>query len=269
MRSVWRNVRLLGLVAVLVFVAAACRSSKNESSNQTSGGGAAQQTTGGAAATSGTGTAGAKLTASDVGVTPTEIVLGANYPLTGPAASYSAIPKAIQAYFAYINDQGGVNGRKITFKTMDDAYDPSKTVAVIRQLVDQQKVFAVFNSLGTPTHSAVYDYLNEQKVPEESPVDLRLPAKLPERGRDRGEVLPAELRRQEGRPALPERRLRQGLPQYLQGQGERGAYRLRAELRVDGDRRFVPGDLDAERGRRGRLHLGNPQVRGPGDQVHP
>jgi branched-chain amino acid transport system substrate-binding protein len=105
--------------------------------------------------------------ASAPGVTATTVTLGAHYPLTGPAApGYSEIGPAAQAMFSYINDGGGVNGRKITLKYKDDGYNPANTVNVVKQLVLQDKVFAIFNGLGTPTHSKVTDYLNTSRVPD-------------------------------------------------------------------------------------------------------
>ena len=101
------------------------------------------------------------------GVTATEIVIGTHQPLTGPAAAgYSKISAASKAYFEYVNGNGGVNGRKITYKVMDDGYNPANTQQVVRQLVLQDKVFAVFNGLGTPTHTGVLDFVNTNKVPD-------------------------------------------------------------------------------------------------------
>jgi ABC-type branched-subunit amino acid transport system substrate-binding protein len=105
--------------------------------------------------------------ASAPGVTKTTITIGSHQPLTGPAApGYSEIAPAANAYFSYVNANGGVNGRKIVYKYLDDGYDPSKTSSVVRQLVLQNNVFAVFNGLGTPTHLAVVSFLNAQKVPD-------------------------------------------------------------------------------------------------------
>ena len=100
------------------------------------------------------------------GVTATTITIGGTFPLTGPAALYKTIPAAENAYFAYVNDHGGVNGRKIDFKVLDDGYDPSRTVPLAQQLVEQDKVFAVFGSLGTPPMLATWGYLNSRKVPQ-------------------------------------------------------------------------------------------------------
>jgi ABC-type branched-subunit amino acid transport system substrate-binding protein len=101
------------------------------------------------------------------GITDDRVLIGGHYPLTGPAApGYSKIGPAAKAYFDYINDKGGVNGRKIEFKYLDDAYNPSNTVQVVRQLVLQDKVFAIMGGLGTPTHTKVVDFLNQSKVPD-------------------------------------------------------------------------------------------------------
>jgi branched-chain amino acid transport system substrate-binding protein len=100
------------------------------------------------------------------GVTATEIKLGNTMPYSGPASSYGVIGKAEAGYFAMINDQGGINGRKIDFISRDDGYSPPKTVEAIRQLVEQDKVLATFNTLGTPPNSAIRQYMNDQKVPQ-------------------------------------------------------------------------------------------------------
>src|SRR5437762_13176941 len=106
-------------------------------------------------------------TASAPGITASEIKIGSTQPLTGPAApGYSEIAPAANAYFQYVNAHGGVFGRKITYNYLDDGYNPTTTSSVTRKLVLQDKVFAVFNALGTPTHLAVVDYLNSEKVPD-------------------------------------------------------------------------------------------------------
>jgi ABC-type branched-subunit amino acid transport system substrate-binding protein len=99
------------------------------------------------------------------GVTATEIKIGNTNPYSGPASAYGTIGKAIAAYFKRVNDQGGINGRKINFISLDDAYSPPKTVEMVRKLVEQDQVALVFQTLGTPTNSAIHKYLNEQKVP--------------------------------------------------------------------------------------------------------
>lgn len=101
------------------------------------------------------------------GVTKDSILLGTTQPLTGPAApGYSKISAAMSAYFAFANESGGVNGRKITLKVEDDGYNPSNTVTKTNDLVLKDKVFAMVGALGTPTHTAVLDFLKQNKVPD-------------------------------------------------------------------------------------------------------
>ena len=101
------------------------------------------------------------------GVTDTSILVGTHMPLTGPAAAgYSKIAPATKAYFDYVNANGGVHGRKITYKIMDDTYNPATTQQVVRELVLQDKVFAILNGLGTPTHTGVLDFLKTNRVPD-------------------------------------------------------------------------------------------------------
>ncbi len=100
------------------------------------------------------------------GASDTEIKLGNTMPYSGPASAYGVIGKAETAYFNMINEQGGINGRKINFISRDDGYSPPKTVEVVRQLVEEDHVLALFNTLGTPPNSAIRGYLNENKVPQ-------------------------------------------------------------------------------------------------------
>src|SRR4029077_1414754 len=110
---------------------------------------------------------GSALPASAPGITPTQILIGSHQPLTGPAApGYSEIAPASAAYFAYVNAHGGVYGRKIVYKYLDDGYNPTKTASVVRQLVLQDSAYAIFDGLGTPTHLAAVSFLNAQKVPD-------------------------------------------------------------------------------------------------------
>src|ERR1700730_3159053 len=104
--------------------------------------------------------------ATTPGVTATEIVLGATGPLTGPESQYAPTLTGATAYFEYVNAHGGVNGRKIVFKVEDDQYNPVNTVSLTQKLVEQQGVFAIFNSIGTEQALAVRDYLNTRKVPQ-------------------------------------------------------------------------------------------------------
>src|SRR5438105_6195127 len=99
------------------------------------------------------------------GVTDTEIKIGNTCFYTGPASSYGTIGKAMAAYYRMVNDQGGVNGRKITFISYDDAYSPPKTVEQTRRLVEEDQVLLDAGPLGTPTNSAIWHYMNQKKVP--------------------------------------------------------------------------------------------------------
>jgi branched-chain amino acid transport system substrate-binding protein len=103
--------------------------------------------------------------ADDPGVSATTITLGSTHPYSGPASAYGAIGKAIGAYFSYLNESGGINGRKVEFKDLDDGYSPPQSVQLTRQLVDQDHVFAIFNQLGTPVNVATRPYLNQNSVP--------------------------------------------------------------------------------------------------------
>ena len=104
--------------------------------------------------------------AADPGVTPTSILLGGTVPLTGEAAAFGSVAPGAKAYFDYVNSKGGVNGRKIEYRYYDDAYDPAQTVQLTRRLVEQDRVFAIFGSVGTANNLAIRDYLNAQKVPQ-------------------------------------------------------------------------------------------------------
>jgi branched-chain amino acid transport system substrate-binding protein len=101
----------------------------------------------------------------DPGITSTSISIGGTFPLTGVASLYKTIPFAEKAYFDYVNAHGGVFKRMINFEILDDSYDPSKTVPLTQQLVEKDKVFADFGSLGTAPNLSVWSYLNGHKVP--------------------------------------------------------------------------------------------------------
>ena len=100
------------------------------------------------------------------GITDTEIKIGQTMPYSGPASAYGVIGRAEAAYFKMINEQGGINGRKINFISLDDGYSPPKTVEQTRRLVEEEKVAFIFNSLGTPPNAAIRQYLNDNKVPQ-------------------------------------------------------------------------------------------------------
>jgi branched-chain amino acid transport system substrate-binding protein len=152
-RRRWQVTGATAIVTVAALAVAACSSSS--SSSGTSGSG------------SGSGSSSAALTASAPGITATQILIGSHQPLTGPAApGYDEIAPASAAYFNYVNAHGGVYGRKIVYKYLNDAYDPTTTASDVRQLVLQDNVYALFDGLGTPTHLAAVQFLNSQKVPD-------------------------------------------------------------------------------------------------------
>lgn len=144
----WSMVPAAGAVAVAM-VLAACGSG------------------GGSGSGSGSSGSGGALTASAPGITASSITIGSHQPLTGVAApGYDEIAPASNAYFKYVNAHGGVYGRKIIYKYLNDQYNPSMTATVVHQLVLQDQVYAIFDGLGTPTHLAVASYLNAQHVPD-------------------------------------------------------------------------------------------------------
>jgi branched-chain amino acid transport system substrate-binding protein len=100
------------------------------------------------------------------GVTPTEIKIGQTFAYSGPAGAFSTIAKTDAAYFKYINDQGGINGHKINFISLDDGYAPPKGLELTRQLVEQEGVAIIYGSLGTAVNKATQKYLNQKKVPQ-------------------------------------------------------------------------------------------------------
>src|SRR5271167_2382154 len=100
------------------------------------------------------------------GVTDTEIKIGQTMPYSGPASAYGVIGRTEAAYFKMINEQGGINGRKVNLISLDDGYSPPKTVEQIRRLVEQEQVAFLFNTLGTPTNLAIRQYCNDNKVPQ-------------------------------------------------------------------------------------------------------
>ena len=109
---------------------------------------------------------GQALAADNTGVTAKEIKIGATFPFSGPASGWSGSGKGIIAYVNYLNDQGGVGGRKINFMALDDAYSPPKTVEQTRKLVDSEGVSFIFGTLGTATNTATARFLASKKVPQ-------------------------------------------------------------------------------------------------------
>src|SRR5580700_10903513 len=102
----------------------------------------------------------------DVGATDTEIKIGNIVPYSGPASAWGVVGKTQAAYFRKINAEGGVNGRKILFISYDDGYSPPKAVEQARKLVESDEVLLIFNSLGTPSNTAIQKYMNAKKVPQ-------------------------------------------------------------------------------------------------------
>ncbi|MDX6511585.1 MAG: branched-chain amino acid transport system substrate-binding protein [Gaiellaceae bacterium] len=100
------------------------------------------------------------------GVTATTITLGGTVPISGPAAAFGVVGPGANAYFKYVNDHGGVFKRKIVYKYLDDGYDPAQTVQLTRQLIQQENVLAIFNSVGTEENLAIRPFLNQLKVPQ-------------------------------------------------------------------------------------------------------
>jgi branched-chain amino acid transport system substrate-binding protein len=130
-------------IAALALVPAAC--GRSDSSSGGGGGGSGK---------------------ADPGITKTSVKLGGSYPFSGPASAYGTIGEGAKAYFKFLNSKGGANGRKIDFIALDDGYEPPKALQNARRLVQQDKVFAMFNTLGTPNNLAIWDFLNQQKVPQ-------------------------------------------------------------------------------------------------------
>ena len=100
------------------------------------------------------------------GASDTEVKIGNTMPYSGPASAYGIIGKTEAAYFTMINEQGGINGRKINFISRDDGYSPPKTVELVRKMVEEDQVLFLFSTLGTPTNTAIHSYLNDNKVPQ-------------------------------------------------------------------------------------------------------
>ncbi|MGI5285661.1 ABC transporter substrate-binding protein [Nonomuraea polychroma] len=141
------RVSAIGCTALLVLAVAACGGRDSGGTGTTASGQCqGQQTT---------------------GITDKSIKLGGIYPLSGPASAYGDIPKGIKAYFDYVNaEKGGIGGRKVEFVVRDDGYQPPKAVEEARRLVEQEQVFALFQTLGTPSTTATWDYTNQRKVPQ-------------------------------------------------------------------------------------------------------
>jgi len=103
---------------------------------------------------------------AEPGLSSSTILIGGTAPLSGEASSGGAVARGAEAYFKYVNARGGVHGRKIDYKYLDDGYDPGRTVQAVRQLVQQDRVFAIFNTLGTSNNLAIRPFLNAAKIPQ-------------------------------------------------------------------------------------------------------
>ena len=200
--------------------------------------------------------AGSSRTAADPGVTATSILLGTTSPLSGSASAYASVARGADAYFKYVNSKGGVLGRKITNTILDDAYNPAQTVQATRKLVEQDKVFAIFNALGTEHNEATRDYLNANKVPQlfaasgatkfgteaaQVPVHDRLPAELPGRGLGARQVPRADAGRREGRRLFQNDDYGKDLLNGLKKGIQRSKVQGRRGRAVRGHRRRRPG----------------------------
>jgi ABC-type branched-subunit amino acid transport system substrate-binding protein len=153
------------------------------------------------------------------GASDTEIKIGNTVPYSGPASAYGTIGKSEAAYFAMINDQGGINGRKVNFLSRDDSYSPPKTLEVVRKLVEEDQVLLMFGTLGTPPNTAIQGYLNDNKVPQlfvttgankwndpkHHPWDHGLDTHLSDRGAHIRPLHPENSARRQDRTALSER----------------------------------------------------------------
>jgi ABC-type branched-subunit amino acid transport system substrate-binding protein len=155
-----KSLAYVGVIVAVALAVAACGSSSNSSSSSSSGGaGGGGGSSGSSSSNNGGSTA--------PGVTGTSVTFGTHQPLTGPAApGYSEIAPASQAFFNYVNANGGVFGRKIHLIIKDDSYNPTNTVNIVHQLVLQSNVFGIFEGLGTPTHTKVVSYLNASRIPD-------------------------------------------------------------------------------------------------------
>ena len=177
-------------------------------------------------------------------------MIGGTSPLTGPAASYASVARGANAYFEFVNARGGVNKRKIDYRIVDDAYNPAQTVQAVRRLVEQDRVFAVFNTLGTESNLAVRDYLNQVKVPQlfvasgattwgrdaaKYPWTIGFQPSYAAEGLVYGQYIARTKKKAKVARALPERRLREGPAREPEGRPR--------PLGLEGRRRRgLPGD---------------------------
>ena len=219
----------------------------------------------------------------DIGASDTEIKIGNIMPYSGPASAYGVIGKTEEAYFSKINAEGGINGRKINFVSYDDAYSPPKTVEQARKLVESDEVLLIFNSLGTPPNSAIQKYMNQKKVPQlfvatgatkwndpkEFPWTMGWQPNYQSEAQIYAKYILKNHPNAKIARALPERRLRQGLSEGLQGRArsqgrlnDRDGGKLRG-LRTDDRLPHRQAQIDR---RRRVLQHHHAEIRGAGDQ---
>jgi branched-chain amino acid transport system substrate-binding protein len=134
---------------------------------------------------------------ADDGVTDTSVRVGVWHPLSGPAVAYAPIARAMEAYFRMVNENGGIHGRKVELVVRDDAYTPARTVAVVKELIEKEKVFAFLAGLGTPTNLAVMKMINDARIPHFSPATGSSVWAHPEKAKDFG--LTADLVGKDGK----------------------------------------------------------------------
>ena len=218
----------------------------------------------------------------DTGASDTEIKIGNIVPYSGPASAYGVVGKAMGAVFKKVNDEGGINGRKINFITYDDAYTPPKAVEQARKLIESDEVLLLFGTLGTASNTAIQKYVNAKKVPQlfvatgatkwNDPKSFPwtmgwLPSyqsevahlcQVPGQGKAGGQ----------DRRALPERRHGQGLLEGPEGRFRQRclAYRRRGELRGVGADHRVPRRAAEVRQSRRRRVLHDAEIRRAGHQ---
>jgi branched-chain amino acid transport system substrate-binding protein len=168
MRNIRRKRAPLVLAVTVALVATACGGGRDDADD----GGTAATTEPAAGDTEGTeGTEQAACGEPSTGISDGTVLIGGSYPLSGPASAYGAIPSGVEAYFAYANAElGGApvpfEGRELEYSVKDDGYSPPQAVELVRELVEQQQVFALMQTLGTPPTAATWDYTNEQEVPQ-------------------------------------------------------------------------------------------------------
>ncbi len=219
----------------------------------------------------------------DPGASDTEIKIGNIMPYSGPASAYGVIGKTEEAYFKKINAEGGINGRKINFISYDDAYSPPKTVEQARKLVESDEVLLVFNPLGTPPNTAIQKYLNTKKVPQlfvatgatkwNDPKNFPWTMGWQPNYQSETQIYAKYILKNKPNAkiarALSERRLRQGLPEGLQGRTRRQGGlddRHGGKLRsLRADHRLPHRQAESDRRRRVHQHH-HAEIRGAGDQ---